>query len=46
MESGEKTQILESSLRRLVYSCTEMDGKDVPLHVYLRKKKKHFKDVL
>jgi hypothetical protein len=39
-------QILESSLRRLVYSNTEANEGQAPLHVYLRKKGRNFREVL
>lgn len=42
----EAQQLLESSIRRLIYSHTSKESFEIPLHVYLRRRDCSLKQVL
>lgn len=44
--SSEVHQLLESSIRRLIYSHTNKEAFEIPLHVYLRRRDCSLKQVL
>lgn len=44
--SQEGQQLLESSIRRLIYSHTNKEAFEIPLHVYLRRRDGSLKQVL